>query len=73
MNVHYVLWGEIAHTEAIVSLRQLGESIEEFVFERIPPGVRPARGDYNGSLAALVKVAESGETCGAGRKICCDH
>jgi hypothetical protein len=43
--------------EAIASLRQLRESIEEFVFERIPSGVRPTRGDYNGSLAGLVKLA----------------
>ena len=57
LGYEYILWGEIAHTDAIVSLRQLGERIEEFVLERIPSEVRPGKGDYNGSLAGLVKLA----------------
>ena len=57
LSYHYILWGEIAHADPNVSLRQLGESIEGFIFDRLSPEVRPAKGDYNGSLAGLVKLS----------------
>lgn len=57
LSYHYILWGEIAHADPNVSLRQLGESMEEYIFDRLPPGVRPAKGDYNGSLAGLVRLS----------------
>ena len=57
LTYHYILWGEIAHADPNVSLRQLGESIEGFIIDRLPPGVHPAKGDYNGSLAGLIKLS----------------
>lgn len=56
---HYILWGEIAHADPNISLRQLGESVEEFIFDRLTPDKRPAKGDYNGSLAGLVKLSNA--------------
>jgi len=57
LSYHYILWGEVAHADPNVSLRQLGESIEEFIFDRLPPDAHPPTGDYNGSLAGLVKLS----------------
>jgi hypothetical protein len=57
LSYHYILWGAIAHSDANVSLRQLGESVEEFIFDRFPADTNPQKGDYNGSLAALVKLS----------------
>ena len=55
----YILWGEIAHSDPIASLRQLGETIEEFIVGYLPDGSVSMRGDYNGSLAALIKLAKT--------------
>ena len=57
----YVLWGEIAHADLIVSLRQLGETIEEFIISHLPEGTVSTKGDYHGSLAALVKLAKTAQ------------
>jgi AAA+ ATPase superfamily predicted ATPase len=55
----YILWGEIAHSDPIASLRQLGETIEEFIISYLPEGSISTKGDYNGSLAALIKLAKT--------------
>ena len=57
----YVLWGEIAHADPIDSLRQLGETIEEFIISYLPEGIVSTKGDYHGSLAALVKLAKTAQ------------
>ena len=54
----YILWGEIAHADPIISLRLLGESIEEFIISHLPAGSVPTKGNYDGSLAALVRLAK---------------
>jgi hypothetical protein len=54
---HYILWGEVAHADPTISLSQLGESIEQFIFDALPNGIRPEKGNYNGSLSPLIKLA----------------
>ena len=55
---HYVLWGAVANADPIVSLRLLGESIEEFIADSFQPGFSVVtKGDYNGSLAGLIKLS----------------
>jgi hypothetical protein len=53
----YILWGQIAHEDPRVSLRQLGEEIEEFILGQLPTGAILAKGNYDGSLSGLMKLS----------------
>jgi hypothetical protein len=57
VDSHYVLWGSVAHADSTVSLRRLGENIESFIQRCLPTEVVVPKGDYNGSLADLIKAA----------------
>ena len=54
--IQYRLWGEIAHSDPQVCVRQLGEYIEEFVLESFDDGLVVKQGNYDGSLSPLVKL-----------------
>lgn len=56
---HYILWGAVAHADPSVALRQLGESIETFIADSLPPGLSVDKGDYHGSLAGLIKHSDA--------------
>lgn len=58
IHVHNVLWGAIAHADPSTSIRQLGESIEEFILFTLPHGSISEKGDYCGSLSKLMRVFE---------------
>jgi len=53
----YILWGQIAHEDPRVSLRQLGEQIEEFIVGELPGKSALPKGNYDGSLAPLIKLS----------------
>jgi AAA+ ATPase superfamily predicted ATPase len=52
----YILWGSIAHADPSTALKQLGERIEDFISSYLPSP--PPRGNYDGSLAALIRLSE---------------
>ncbi len=54
----YILWGNIAAEEARTTLRNLGREIEDFIVGALPGGGSWQRGDYDGSLAPLLKLAQ---------------
>lgn len=56
---HFILWGDVAHVDPATALRQIGESIEDFVAEHLPAGVGVPKQDYSGSLSALLKVFDT--------------
>ena len=56
LSYHYILWGEVAHADPEQSIRSLGESIEDHIFENLPNGVSYPKGNYDGSLAYLTKI-----------------
>jgi hypothetical protein len=60
LNYHYVLWGNIAHSDPVMSLQRLGESIEDFILRQIAPNKPPWKSDYNGSLSHLIQLANFG-------------
>jgi hypothetical protein len=53
----YILWGNIAAEEARTTLRSLGKEIEDFIIAALPVGTWE-RGNYEGSLAPLLKLAQ---------------
>ena len=53
----YILWGNIAADEARATLRNLGKEIEDFIVGALPGGGWE-RGDYDGSLSPLLKLAQ---------------
>ncbi|MBL4874787.1 MAG: ATP-binding protein [Rhodobacteraceae bacterium] len=57
LSWHYILWGQIAHEDPRVSLRQLGEQIEEFILGELPDGISISKGNYDGSLSHLIKLS----------------
>ena len=57
-DYHYVLWGSVVHESPNASLQQLGESIERFIADRLPDGVEPLKGNYEGSLADLIRLSD---------------
>lgn len=57
LSWHYILWGQIAHEDPRVSLRQLGEQIEEFITGELPGNAALPRGSYDGSLSSLMKLS----------------
>ncbi|RWP51043.1 ATP-binding protein [Mesorhizobium sp.] len=64
---HYILWGQIAHEDPRVSLRQLGEQIEEFIAGELPGGAVP-RGSYDGSLSPLMKLSAAAKAIDPDRR-----
>jgi hypothetical protein len=58
LSFHYVLWGEIAHVDPSISIRQLGESLEDYIFSQLPEGVNFSHGNYDGSLSHITKVLD---------------
>lgn len=54
-----ILWGDIADADPTISMRRLGEQIESFIFKGLPSELRFERGDYTGSLAPLVTLADT--------------
>jgi AAA+ ATPase superfamily predicted ATPase len=59
---HYILWGEFAHSDPNMALKQLGESIESFISDHISERARPVKGDYNGTLAGLTNLSRIAKT-----------
>ena len=57
VHTHYILWGTIADVEPGSSLRRLGESIDEYITNVLPDSAATPRGNYTGSLADLIKLA----------------
>ncbi|MGF7151462.1 hypothetical protein FHS96_005128 [Sphingomonas zeicaulis] len=53
----YVLWGNVSAENPRVTLRNLGREIEEFMLGALPHRDLYPRGDYDGSLAPLLKLA----------------
>ena len=54
---HYILWGQIAHEDPRVSLRHLGEEIEEFMIDKLPNNLKIPKGNFDGSLSPLFKLS----------------
>lgn len=52
----YVLWGAVAHADPMVSLKQLGRSIDREVRSKLPYKSGADASLYDGSLAALVSL-----------------
>ncbi|SDW14886.1 hypothetical protein SAMN05444336_101248 [Albimonas donghaensis] len=59
---HFILWGDVAHADPAMALRQIGESIEEFITNSLPDGVSNVRHDYAGSLSPLLKVFDRAQS-----------
>jgi hypothetical protein len=62
LSWHYILWGQIAHEDPRVSLKQLGEQIEEFIVDVLPKGIEVSKGNYDGSLSPLIKLSTAAKT-----------
>lgn len=58
LDYEYILWGAIAHVDPVVSIRQLGEKIEDFIRKFLPEGFNSPKGNYEGSLAGLINLSE---------------
>jgi hypothetical protein len=58
----YILWGQIAHEDPRISLRQLGEQIQEFIVGELPGKVLLPEGSYDGSLSHLMKLSAAAKT-----------
>lgn len=65
---HYILWGSVAAADPIESLKRLGESIDSFIQRKLPEHVVGPRGNYIGSLADLVRLADFAEQIDQTRK-----
>jgi hypothetical protein len=57
LESHYVLWGSVAHADPMLSMRRLGEDIEDFIQRCLPRETTFPKGDYTGSLADLIRAA----------------
>jgi len=68
LSWEYILWWDIAHENPRISLRQLGERIEEFIIGAFPGNAIPPRGDYDGSLSPLIKLANSAKAIDPDRR-----
>jgi hypothetical protein len=55
---HYILWGEISHEDPRKCLEHLGKDIEDFILSQIDAR-SIARGEYDGSLSHLIKLARA--------------
>lgn len=54
----YILWGNIAAESARDTLRNLGREIEEFILGGLPASGPYERGNYEGTLAPLLKLSQ---------------
>jgi hypothetical protein len=54
----YILWGNLAAEDSRATLRRLGREIEEFIVGGLPDGGNYERGDYEGTLAPLLKLSQ---------------
>ncbi|WP_294266328.1 ATP-binding protein [uncultured Sphingomonas sp.] len=68
LSWEYILLGEIAHEDPRVSLRQLGERIEEFVVGAFPGSTTLPRGSYDGSLSPLIRLANAAKAADPERR-----
>lgn len=57
LSWEYILWWDIAHEDPRVSLRQLGERIEEFIVGQFPGNTALPHGNYEGSLSSLIRLS----------------
>ncbi|MEX2628748.1 MAG: ATP-binding protein [Tistlia sp.] len=69
LSYHYILWGAVAHSDASTSMKQLGEGIEEFIFETLPNSFVIEKRSYDGSLSGLVQVAEAARKLSPDKKL----
>ena len=58
INKIYILWGQIAHADAGATLTEFGDRVQDLILGCLPGGVNAPRYSFDGSLAALVKLAE---------------
>jgi hypothetical protein len=58
LDYKYVLWGSVAHADPGESLRELGETIAEYITGFLPDESKPPLGDYRGSLSGLIRLSE---------------
>ncbi len=56
----YLLWGTIANADPAASLRELGTQIAEFMIDSFPAGVQAPSLSFDGSIAALTRLADIG-------------
>ncbi|WP_066114197.1 MULTISPECIES: phosphoribosyltransferase-like protein [Sphingomonadales] len=54
----YLLWGTIANADPAASLRELGTQIAEFMIDSFPAGVQTPALSFDGSIAALTRLAD---------------
>ncbi|MER9465385.1 ATP-binding protein [Mesorhizobium sp. M0482] len=54
----YLLWGAIANADPAASLRELGTHIAEFMIDSFPAGVQTPALSFDGSIAALTRLAD---------------
>lgn len=64
----YILWGQIAHEDPRVSLRQLGEQIEDFIIGELPGNATLPKGSYDGSLSPLIRLSSAAKTADPERR-----
>ena len=53
----YVLWGRLAAADSLSTLRELGREIEDFILGTLPDRDGYPRGEYEGTLAPLLKLS----------------
>jgi hypothetical protein len=68
LSWEYILWWDIAHEDPRVSLRQLGERIEEFIVGQFPSNARLPTGNYEGSLSPLIRLAAAAKAVDKDRR-----
>lgn len=68
IETKYILWGAVAHADPKESMKALGETIEEFILDSFPADYHYPKGNYDGSLAHLVKLANYAEKVMIGKK-----
>ncbi len=59
LHSHYILWGSVADAAPSASLRRLGENIHQFIAAELPNDIKAPSGDYTGSLADLLHLANT--------------
>ncbi|MER9362892.1 hypothetical protein [Mesorhizobium sp. M0500] len=58
IELKYLLWGAIANADPAASLRELGTHIAEFMIDSFPAGVQTPALSFDGSIAALTRLAD---------------
>lgn len=57
----YLLWGSIANADPATSMSELGTQIAEFIIDSLPANIKVPELRFNGSIAALTRLAEISE------------